>query len=196
MHTLGVDAIGIGGDLIAFGEAGRDGGGLCHAGRFAGHGRGRRAVFGAGHGALSVAAAMLQGMTATTTAADYAGLEEQYAHLMVAFCVTLVRGLTAEELLQRLGAEPEVRATGVEPLSEPSYAVRDPYRLFAEATSVGDWSLVVAPDAAPQLANVACRGTRAPRHRPCEAAVPPPRSPPSPPPPRNSAARARPKVRR
>ncbi|MER5212777.1 DUF6461 domain-containing protein [Streptomyces sp. NPDC002838] len=82
-------------------------------------------------------------MTATTTAADYAWLEERYAHLMVAFCVTLVRGLTAEELLQRLGAEPEVRVTGVEPLSEPSYDVREPYRLFVGATSVGDWSLMV-----------------------------------------------------
>jgi hypothetical protein len=82
-------------------------------------------------------------MTARTTAADYAWLEERYAHLMVAFCVTLVRGLTAGELLRRLGAEPQVRGTGVEALSEPSYDVREPYQAFVGATSVGEWALMV-----------------------------------------------------
>jgi hypothetical protein len=82
-------------------------------------------------------------MTATTTATDYAWLEERYADLTEAYCITLVRGLTPAELLQRLGAEPEVRVTGVEGLCEPSYGISDPYRLFVGATSVDDWSLMV-----------------------------------------------------
>nr|WP_234383318.1 DUF6461 domain-containing protein [Streptomyces dysideae] len=36
-------------------------------------------------------------MTGTTTAADYAWLEEQYEDLLEAYCVTLVQGLTPEE---------------------------------------------------------------------------------------------------
>ncbi|MFE7274635.1 DUF6461 domain-containing protein [Streptomyces sp. NPDC057623] len=38
-------------------------------------------------------------MTGTTTAADYAWLDKRHKHLMEAYCVTLVRGLTPEALL-------------------------------------------------------------------------------------------------
>lgn len=82
-------------------------------------------------------------MTGTTTAADYAWLEERHENLMQAYCVTLVRGLTPEELLRELKAEPGPRITGVEGLCEPSYEVRASYELFVGATSVGDWSLMV-----------------------------------------------------
>ncbi|MET9969264.1 DUF6461 domain-containing protein, partial [Streptomyces sp. NPDC006356] len=60
-------------------------------------------------------------MTGTTTAADYAWLRERYAHLMEAYCVTLVRGLAPEALLTELKAEPEPGLTGVDALSGPCY---------------------------------------------------------------------------
>ncbi|MFI7414499.1 DUF6461 domain-containing protein [Streptomyces sp. NPDC049627] len=82
-------------------------------------------------------------MTGTTTAADYAWLEERYENLMQAYCITLVRGLTPEELLRELKAEPGPRITGVDGLCEPSYAVDAAYRLFVGAARVGDWSLMV-----------------------------------------------------
>lgn len=87
--------------------------------------------------------AMLRNMNGITTAADYGWLEERYADLMEAYCVTLVRGLTADELLQRLGAEPAGRYTGVAELADPAYEVGSPYRLFVGAATVGDWALMV-----------------------------------------------------
>lgn len=84
--------------------------------------------------------------TATTTAADYAWLDEQYADLTEAYCLTLVQGLTPEELLQALGAEPEPRIVGVAELSEPSYDswdLRGDDLLFVAATALGDWTLMV-----------------------------------------------------
>ena len=82
-------------------------------------------------------------MSGTTTAADYAWLEERYENLMQAYCITLVRGLTPEELLRELKAEPGPRITGVDGLCGPSYEVDAPSRLSVGATRVGDWSLMV-----------------------------------------------------
>ncbi|KUL20760.1 DUF6461 domain-containing protein [Streptomyces regalis] len=82
-------------------------------------------------------------MTGKTTAADYAWLEERYENLMQAYCITLVRGLTPEELLRELKAEPGPRITGMDGLCEPSYDVSGSHRLFVGATAVGDWSLMV-----------------------------------------------------
>jgi hypothetical protein len=81
-------------------------------------------------------------MTGTTTAADYAWLEERYEDFMEAFCVTLVRGLSPEELLGELGAEGYVRTTGVDGLYEPSFAVSEPNRTFVGAVSLGEWTLL------------------------------------------------------
>ncbi|MFF5480610.1 DUF6461 domain-containing protein [Streptomyces sp. NPDC012935] len=82
-------------------------------------------------------------MTAMTTAADYAWLEERHEALMQAYCVTLVRGLTPLELLRELKARPGPRITGVDGLCEPSYDVDEANRLFVGATALGDWSLMV-----------------------------------------------------
>ncbi|WP_455353202.1 DUF6461 domain-containing protein [Streptomyces sp. SYSU K217416] len=82
-------------------------------------------------------------MPDTTTAADYAWLNEQYEDLMEAYCITLVQGLAPEELLRALGAEPGVRITGVTGLREPSYDVCGHEQLFVGAASVGGWSLMV-----------------------------------------------------
>ncbi|GHH19185.1 DUF6461 domain-containing protein [Streptomyces lanatus] len=56
-------------------------------------------------------------MTGMTTAADYAWLEERYENLMQAYCVTLVRGPTPQELLRELRAEPRPGITGVDGLA-------------------------------------------------------------------------------
>lgn len=90
-----------------------------------------------------MAGAMLRGMTGMTTAADYAWLEERYEFLMEAYCVTLVRDITPEELLDRLGTEGRTRLVGVEALGDPSYDISVPSRLFVGATAVGDWTLMV-----------------------------------------------------
>jgi hypothetical protein len=86
---------------------------------------------------------MLHGMTGTTTAADYAWVAERYEFLMVAYCVTLVRDITPEELLDRLDAEDRTRLVGVEALGEPSYDVSAPSRRFVGATAVAGWTLMV-----------------------------------------------------
>lgn len=78
-----------------------------------------------------------------TTATDYGWLKERYEFLMEAYCVTLVRDITPEELLEELGAEGRSRIVGVEALGGPSYEVAEPGRLFVGATAVADWTLMV-----------------------------------------------------
>ncbi|MET7483718.1 DUF6461 domain-containing protein [Streptomyces sp. NPDC005538] len=85
-------------------------------------------------------------MTRMTTADDYTWLEEQYASLMEAYCVTLVRGITPEELLKELGAEPGLRVKGVADLYAPTYEAWTEHNgdpLFVGAAAVGTWSLMV-----------------------------------------------------
>jgi hypothetical protein len=85
-------------------------------------------------------------MTGTTTAADYAWLDERYKHLTEMYCVTLVRGLTPEALLTELKAEPEPGLVGVDALDGPCFDAWDEHggdRLFVGVTAVGDWSLMV-----------------------------------------------------
>jgi hypothetical protein len=77
------------------------------------------------------------------TAADYGWLEKQYQHLMEAYCVTLVRGLSPDALLEALGAEPGERMTGVAELSGPSFDDWESDGWFVAVASVGDWSLMV-----------------------------------------------------
>ncbi|WP_329179657.1 DUF6461 domain-containing protein [Streptomyces decoyicus] len=83
---------------------------------------------------------------AHATAADYAWLDEDLPGLTEAYCLTLVRGLTPEEVLRRIGARGELRITGVEELAAPAYDAWDEYdgeRMFVGVTSVGDWALMM-----------------------------------------------------
>ncbi|MEU9327258.1 DUF6461 domain-containing protein [Streptomyces canus] len=82
-------------------------------------------------------------MTGMTTATDYGWLKERYALLMEAYCVTLVRDIAPEELLEELGADGRSRIVGVAGLSGPSYEVCAPSRLFVGATAIGNWTLMV-----------------------------------------------------
>jgi hypothetical protein len=53
------------------------------------------------------------------TATDYAWLQEKHESLMEAYCVTLVEGLSPEQLLHTLGADSRSRVTGVAQLEAP-----------------------------------------------------------------------------
>jgi hypothetical protein len=84
----------------------------------------------------------------TVTAANYAWVEQWLDGLSRAYCVTLVRELTPEQFLERLGAQVEAPSlTGAE-LILPSFEVWDKYdgqALFIGATTVhganADWAL-------------------------------------------------------
>ncbi|MFI9047417.1 DUF6461 domain-containing protein [Streptomyces sp. NPDC053427] len=85
-------------------------------------------------------------MNVNATAADYAWLDEALPGLTEAYCLTLMRGLTPEEVLRRIGAREELRITGVEQLAEPAYEAWEEYdgdRMFVGVASVGDWALMV-----------------------------------------------------
>ncbi|MFC9896199.1 DUF6461 domain-containing protein [Nocardia sp. NPDC127579] len=85
-------------------------------------------------------------MSENPTAADYTWVEEQYPHLMEAYCLTLVRGITPAALLSELDAMPAPTLRGVAALREPSYDAWDDYagdKLFVGVTAVGEWALMV-----------------------------------------------------
>ncbi|MFF7563535.1 DUF6461 domain-containing protein [Streptomyces pseudovenezuelae] len=81
-------------------------------------------------------------MTGTTTAADYGWLKERHQLLLDAYCLTLVRDLTPEELLRALGAEGRRRIVGVNALSGPSSEASGLGR-FVGAAPVDGWALMV-----------------------------------------------------
>ncbi|WTW95344.1 DUF6461 domain-containing protein [Streptomycetaceae bacterium NBC_01309] len=83
------------------------------------------------------------------TALDYVWFDEHYPDLAQAYCLTLVRGLTPEALLGRLGAAELCRVSGVGGLYGPARAAWDVHhgdRLFAGVTAVGEWALMIEPN--------------------------------------------------
>jgi hypothetical protein len=81
-----------------------------------------------------------------TTADDYTWLHERHATLMGAYCVTLVRAITPDRLLDELEGEPNIRVKGAEALHQPSYDTWNSHYgdpLFVGVAAVGDWSLMV-----------------------------------------------------
>ncbi|GAA2260928.1 hypothetical protein GCM10010430_51310 [Kitasatospora cystarginea] len=91
----------------------------------------------------------------TAHAADYRWFAERYDVLNEAYCLTLVEGLSPEDLLDRIGAKPLHRVTGVAALLEAADEFEDggfqdvldddddDDRLFIAATEVGGWALAV-----------------------------------------------------
>jgi hypothetical protein len=86
----------------------------------------------------------------TATATDYAWFDDRPDGLSEAYCLTLARGLTAEEFLTRARARPDRRRTGVAALFEPSMALWDHYPeagLLIGVTTApgngGNWALGV-----------------------------------------------------
>lgn len=86
----------------------------------------------------------------TATYEDYAWFDERFPKLAEAYCLTLARGLTPAELLERMGARDEgVRVTGAEQLVEPGsqcWREHNGDALFIGATAVGQWALAVEPN--------------------------------------------------
>lgn len=83
----------------------------------------------------------------TATSGDYLWLREAFPELSEAYCVTLVRGVTPDELLDRFGVTGDRESLyGVEALVEPSFAqwsVHEGDVLFVGAAAVGDWAVAV-----------------------------------------------------
>ncbi|HEY1920224.1 MAG TPA: DUF6461 domain-containing protein [Streptosporangiaceae bacterium] len=82
------------------------------------------------------------------TAADYAWFEDRPAGLAESYCLTMARGLTADEFLARIGARSEQTRNGVEALFEPSmdlWREHDGDQLLIGVTTVpgddGGWAL-------------------------------------------------------
>jgi hypothetical protein len=88
-----------------------------------------------------------------TTAADYAWFHEQFPGLAEGYCLTLVRGLTPDGFLSRIGARPEPGITRLADMFEPSVRLWDAgapgsgRRSLIGITSVpgGDWALGIEP---------------------------------------------------
>lgn len=107
----------------------------------------------------------------TAHATDYRWFSEAFPGLREAYCLTLVEGVSPEELLRRAGAGPAGHHTGASELVEAAYDVWDEYdgdRLFIAATPLGGWALAVEPNGylgitAPVLAALSA-GTRLVSH--------------------------------
>lgn len=89
----------------------------------------------------------------TATAADYVWFRERFPELAdYGYCLTWVRGLPAEQVLQRLGARERVSLVGLDALYEPAgqewvaYEQTHQLELFVGATPIDGWTLLVEPN--------------------------------------------------
>ena len=74
----------------------------------------------------------------TATAADYAWFDEHCEDLAGAYCLTLVQGLTPEQVVDRLGGRDTVRLTGLRELVAHQRDARG-----VAVTAVAGWALIV-----------------------------------------------------
>jgi hypothetical protein len=80
------------------------------------------------------------------TAADYAWFESEFPDLADAYCIALIRGVTPDDVLHRLGASPEMTTHGIESAYESAFQAIDRYEGFLALTGIGDWTLSVEPN--------------------------------------------------
>ncbi|MGW4494767.1 DUF6461 domain-containing protein [Streptomyces sp. NPDC004376] len=83
------------------------------------------------------------------SADDYAWFEDRFPDLSEAYCVTLVRGLSPDEVLRRLDGHEEPAVTGVDAMVEAAFALldrSDGTRQFVAMTAVGEWTLLIEPN--------------------------------------------------
>jgi Family of unknown function (DUF6461) len=84
------------------------------------------------------------------TADDYTWFKRRFPQLAEAFCLTMVRGLSPDEMLSRLGRGGNgTRLTGAAALersAEEAWNENDGEVSFIGVTSVGEWSLAVEPN--------------------------------------------------
>jgi hypothetical protein len=101
------------------------------------------------------------------TPADYTWFGERFPELSAAYCLTLVKGLTPQEVLRRLNARDFTTLGGVAALLKPAYTAWDTHGgadLFVGVTPVDGWALLIEPNA------FSVRPTRRSGH--CRAARP------------------------
>lgn len=105
------------------------------------------------------------------TATDFGWFAGEFEFLAQAYCITLVRGLSSDDVLARLGAQTEIRVTGVESLYEPAYDAWSDHggnQSFVGVAALGEWALMVEPNGFLGVTDRAIaplsRGTRAVSH--------------------------------
>ncbi|NBE50884.1 DUF6461 domain-containing protein [Streptomyces boluensis] len=76
-----------------------------------------------------------------TTARDYTWVDDDDFGMTVAYCATLARGLTPEQLLDRVGAQEVTRGTGLDAVVWGEQLEAAEQLPFA-VTAIGDWSLM------------------------------------------------------
>jgi len=76
-------------------------------------------------------------------AEDYAWFRRRIGSLEVAYCLTLVRGLTPVEALERIDAEPAGRVTGVDAFVTSCPSKHAYGSWYVGATALDDWTLLV-----------------------------------------------------
>ena len=79
------------------------------------------------------------------TSADYLWFEEAFPDLAEAYCITLVKGLTPEELLERLQGEALPPLTGTAAMVDAAYEFTKGRQLVA-LLRIGGWTLMIEPN--------------------------------------------------
>ncbi|MFD0260133.1 DUF6461 domain-containing protein [Kitasatospora indigofera] len=85
----------------------------------------------------------------TKTGADYAWFENDFPDIAEAYCFTLVRGLSAAELVSRLEGRPEVPLQGIAAVVDAAFAqydLEEGDRQLIAMTAVGAWTLLIEPN--------------------------------------------------
>ncbi|MFH7594517.1 DUF6461 domain-containing protein [Streptomyces racemochromogenes] len=85
----------------------------------------------------------------TKTAAGYAWFEDDFPDIAEAYCFTLVRGLTPDEVVTRLDGRPEAPLQGIAEVTDAAFAQYDGTegdRQLIAMTTVGAWTLLIEPN--------------------------------------------------
>lgn len=85
----------------------------------------------------------------TKTGADYAWFEDDFPDIAEAYCVTLVRGLSPDEVMSRLQGRPQAPLHGIAAVVDAAFAQHDLEerdRQFVAMTTVGSWTLLIEPN--------------------------------------------------
>ncbi|MFS0697968.1 DUF6461 domain-containing protein [Streptomyces nitrosporeus] len=85
----------------------------------------------------------------TKTRADYAWFENNFPDIAEAYCFTLVRGLSPDELMSRLEGRSEVPLQGIAAVVEAAFAqydLKEGDRRLVAMTTVGTWTLLIEPN--------------------------------------------------
>ncbi|MFD5787532.1 DUF6461 domain-containing protein [Streptomyces sp. NPDC127037] len=85
----------------------------------------------------------------TTTGADYVWFEDDFPDIAEAYCFTLVRGLTPDDLVSRLDGRREEPLRGIDAVVDAAFAEfqrEGGARQMVALTTVGEWTLLIEPN--------------------------------------------------